>query len=291
MSSRASRRSRLRNRSQRQAFPTSPSAAASRWVSSHCWEIFEQLARPAWRSSSKPTAAISTIPRPTDLGAAAFRCVQISVDGAIGGDARACATRLELCRGDRGHRATDRARIARRSSCSCPTRLNVHEALGVYELAIRLGCEAFVTGPLMRIGRAAGRVGSDRLQRGAMGEHGRCAARARARSHRAARAFRIYPWDILTEMRLRLEQPQAMLLIVPNGKVKLLNALPFAPADLRYHSLAQAWDAYRRAWRSVEVARFIAACSADPGLLRHANETWPVVGTAESMRRSDLRAI
>ena len=37
-----------------------------------------------------------------------------------------------------------------------------------------------------------------------------------------------------------------MLLVVPNGKVKLLNALPFAPADLRRDSLAHAWQAYKR---------------------------------------------
>jgi hypothetical protein len=51
-----------------------------------------------------------------------------------------------------------------------------------------------------------------------------------------------------------------MLLVVPNGKVKLLNALPFAPADLRRDSLEQAWEAYREAWRSDEVRDFVAAC-------------------------------
>ena len=50
-------------------------------------------------------------------------------------------------------------------------------------------------------------------------------------------ALSIYPWDIVTEMETRLESPQAMLLVVPNGKVKLLNALPFSPADLRRDSL------------------------------------------------------
>jgi hypothetical protein len=65
-----------------------------------------------------------------------------------------------------------------------------------------------------------------------------------------------------------------MLLVVPNGKVKLLNALPFAPADLRRDSLEQAWNAYREAWRSSEVREFVEACRSDPGLLRHANETW-----------------
>jgi hypothetical protein len=67
-----------------------------------------------------------------------------------------------------------------------------------------------------------------------------------------------------------------MLLVVPNGKVKLLNALPFAPADLRYESLAQAWRAYKDAWRTAEVREFIARCRTEPRLLRHANETWPM---------------
>jgi len=59
-----------------------------------------------------------------------------------------------------------------------------------------------------------------------------------------------------------------------NGKVKLLNALPFAPADLRRDSIDRAWHAYRDAWRSPRVRDFIERCHRDPGLLRHANETW-----------------
>jgi hypothetical protein len=65
-----------------------------------------------------------------------------------------------------------------------------------------------------------------------------------------------------------------MLLVVPNGKIKLLNALPFAPADLRRDSLDRAWRAYCDAWSSPRVRDFIKRCSSDPGLLRHANETW-----------------
>jgi hypothetical protein len=80
-------------------------------------------------------------------------------------------------------------------------------------------------------------------------------------------------------MERRIENPQAMLLIVPNGKVKLLNALPFCPADLRRDSLAQAWEAYLQAWRSTEVREFVAGCRADLSRLRHANETWPIVTT------------
>ncbi len=86
----------------------------------------------------------------------------------------------------------------------------------------------------------------------------------------------VYPWDIVTEMETRLQSPQAMLLVVPNGRVKLLNALPFAVADLRRDSLAHAWRAYRDAWRAPEVRTFVTSCRTNPDLLQHANAIWPV---------------
>lgn len=153
-----------------------------------------------------------------------------------------------------------------------PTTHNIGEATAAYDLAVELGCSAFVTGPLMRIGRAAAAwdaiACTDEAWHSAV-----TSLREHARSDNAI-ALSIYPWDILTEMERRLESPQAMLLVVPNGKVKLLNALPFAPADLRRDSLEQAWQAYRDAWRSDEVREFVAACRRNPTLLGHANETW-----------------
>lgn len=154
-----------------------------------------------------------------------------------------------------------------------PTRWNCAEAGAAYDLAVELGCSAFVTGPLMRIGRAAAAwdaiACTDEEWQAAVAQLQRS-----AKSKEEAAALSIYPWDILTEMQQRLESPQAMLLVVPDGKVKLLNALPFTPADLRRDSLEHAWRAYREAWRSGEVREFIAACRRDPALLRHANETW-----------------
>jgi hypothetical protein len=143
-----------------------------------------------------------------------------------------------------------------------------------------LASAAFANGPIMRIGRAAAAwdeiaCSDEDWQRSAD------ALRDRAARTNATIALSIYPWDIVTEMERRLESPQAMLLVVPNGQVKLLNALPFAPADLRRESLAQAWDAYKDAWRTTEVREFIARCRTEPRLLRHANETWPM-GNATS---------
>jgi hypothetical protein len=76
-----------------------------------------------------------------------------------------------------------------------------------------------------------------------------------------------------------------MLLVVPNGRVKLLNALPFAPADLRRQSLADAWQAYRDAWRTDEVRAFAMRCRSEPALLLHANETWPMNRSAGALSR------
>ncbi len=156
-----------------------------------------------------------------------------------------------------------------------PNRFNIREIVAAYDLAVSLGCAVFVTGPMMRIGRAAAgwddvACNDDEWQRAT------AALKERATSHNAPIALSIYPWDIITEMERRLDSPQAMLLVVPNGKVKLLNALPFAPSDLRNETITQAWDAYRAAWRMPVVREFVSACRTDPGLLRHANETWPM---------------
>jgi hypothetical protein len=72
-----------------------------------------------------------------------------------------------------------------------------------------------------------------------------------------------------------------------DGKVKLLNAPPFAPADLRHESLAQARQAYCAARRATEVREFISKYQTDPGLLRHANETW---GMGMKQQQTMLRA-
>jgi MoaA/NifB/PqqE/SkfB family radical SAM enzyme len=243
---------------------------------SYCWELFELF-----------TAAGVSVKIETDgshiddiaadrLAALAVQCVQISVDGAT-------AATHERVRPGSSFAAAIAAieRLVARGRAPqlvfVPTRLNIHEIVAAYDLAASLGCSAFVTGPLMRIGRAAAAwdhiACSDKQWERAVD-----ALRERASSIAAPIALSIYPWDIVTEMERRLDNPQAMLLVVPNGKVKLLNALPFAPADLRHESLADAWQAYRDAWRATEVREFVTKCRTNPTLLRHANETWSIRG-------------
>jgi MoaA/NifB/PqqE/SkfB family radical SAM enzyme len=237
-----------------------------------CWDVFEVLARAGVLLKIETDGSRIDDAAADRLAGLDVQCVQISVDGAS-------AAIHERARPGSSFAAAIAAieRLVARGRAPqlvfVPTRFNIHDAVAAFDLAVALGCSAFVTGPLMRIGRAATdwqRIAcSDEQWRGAV-----VALRERATSMSAGIALSIYPWDIVTEMETRLEMPQAMLLVVPNGKVKLLNALPFAAADLRRDSLEDAWRSYRDAWRAPEVREFVARCRGNPALLRHANETW-----------------
>ena len=238
----------------------------------HCWEIFDVLAAAGVSLKIETDGTRIDDAAADRLAALAVQCVQISVDGANPG------THERVRPGGNFAAATGAIRrlVARGLAPQCvfvPTRFNLGEMQGVYDLAASLGCNAFVTGPLMRLGRAAERW-DDIACSEVEWKRAEAALRAHADRRPATMALSIYPWDIVTEIERRCESPQAMLLVVPNGKVKLLNALPFAPADLRRESLEEAWRAYRAAWRSAQVRDFASRCRAEPALLRHANETW-----------------
>jgi len=240
----------------------------------HCWDLLETLAAAGIALKIETDGSHIDDSAADRLSALGVECIQISVDGAT-------AATHERVRPGSSFAAAVAAieRLVARGTAPqfvfVPTRFNLHEIVAAFDLAATLGCGAFVTGPLMRIGRAA-----DAGQRIACADEewrdAVTALSARAASIGSGMALSIYPWDILTEIETRLERPQAMLLVVPNGKVKLLNALPFAPADLRRDSLEEAWHAYRNAWHAAEVRNFVAHCRSNPALLKHANETWPM---------------
>ena len=238
----------------------------------HSWELLDVLAAGGVALKIETDGSRIDDAAADRLARLGVQCIQVSVDGA------SAATHERVRPGSSFEAATSAIRrlVARGllpQLVFVPTRWNLPEMAATYDLAVDLGCSAFVTGPLMRIGRAAAdwesiacREDEWRAAVAALHEH--------ASRRGAVTPLSIYPWDILAEMDKRLVSPQAMLLVVPNGKVKLLNALPFAPADLRRDTLEEAWQAYQSAWRSPRVREFIGHCLKDPGLLRHANETW-----------------
>ena len=249
----------------------------------HCWEIFELLAAAGIALKLETDGSHIDDIAADRLKALDVECVQISVDGAT------AATHEKVRPGSSFISATGAIeRLVERGVAPqlvfVPNRFNITEMVAAYDLSVALGCSAFVTGPMMRIGRAAADWNRIACSEEEWQRHAD-SLRGHAQSVGASTELSIYPWDILTELECRLESPQAMLLVVPNGKVKLLNALPFSPADLRRDTLAEAWQAYRNAWREKEVRDFIGACRADPELLNHANETWEI-GPGSARRSS-----
>ena len=99
------------------------------------------------------------------------------------------------------------ARHRRRNGVFVPTRLNIHEIVPAYEMAVQHGCSAFVTGPLMRLGRAA--AAWDRLAcDDAAWDDAAMALRATRRgAGRRHSLLSIYPWDILTELERAARKP------------------------------------------------------------------------------------
>lgn len=149
-----------------------------------------------------------------------------------------------------------------------PTRLNIHEAEAVIERARSLGAFRFNTGKLMRIGTAARHWG--RLEPDAQAYGNLFAVLERqARIVEPPMELCHVPFEIGDGLARCLEDPPATLLVLPDGRVKVAAALPDVCADLRRQSLAEAWEAYRNAWRMEEVLADVRRAVIDD--TRHAN--------------------
>lgn len=152
-----------------------------------------------------------------------------------------------------------------------PTRLNVHEAEAVIERALALGAFRFNTGKLMRIGTAA-RLW-DRLEPTAeQYQTFRAMLQRKAEAPEDTMMELCYaPFSMEDGLRVGLEDPPATMLVLPNGWVKVVAALPYICADLRRKTLAEAWESYRSAWRDDTVATAIRRAIEDESCHAEAN--------------------
>ena len=151
-----------------------------------------------------------------------------------------------------------------------PTQFNIHEIGEIIELAYSLGVYGFYTGKTMRIGRAAKNWDVicpseeeyakffDILQE-------------KTEKYKGKMKIYYYPYDVIEELKYRLEKPSASLLVIPNGKVKLIGPLPFLCGDLKKKSLKDIWEDYKEAWRKPQVIEFTKKVIADPNLLAESN--------------------
>jgi MoaA/NifB/PqqE/SkfB family radical SAM enzyme len=144
-----------------------------------------------------------------------------------------------------------------------PTSFNIHEIDVALDLACELGAHSFYTGRTMYTGNAVKTwrhlaPSEEQYQTYFATLHRRAAElRGRMRVH-------FHEMGLLEELRYRLREPAALLIVLPNGLVKLINALPFVCGDLRRQSLKEVWANFQSAWRDPRVAQFVDDLARDP---------------------------
>ena len=152
-----------------------------------------------------------------------------------------------------------------------PTRFSVNEVGGVIDMVAGLGAKMFYTGRMMRVGRAAGNwkwLNPSEQQYEAFFE----TLQEKAKEYDGQMRIIYYPFTVMHELKFRLANPAASFVILPNGKIKMIAALPFLCADLKEHSLREAWERYKQGWKHPMIKEFIARIQEDETLLSQNNQ-------------------
>jgi len=198
------------------------------------------------------------------------KAVQVSLDGASAATFNRMRVRGNFDTTVEGLRNLRAAGVPVEINFS-PARFNAHEISAVVDLAYELGAYSFYTGRTMYTGNAV------KAWRHLELPDERYAAffdalRAKTEEYRGRMRVHFHEAGLLEELRYRLQHPAALLIVLPNGLVKLINALPFICGDFRRETLPEIWANFRRAWRDPRVAQFVDDLAADPGRTRTLHE-------------------
>ena len=138
-----------------------------------------------------------------------------------------------------------------------PAKFNIFEIGEAVDLAHRLGAYSFYTGNAVRTWSITAPAETD---------YPKFFETLHAKSKEYEGKMRVYfhEMGLLEELRYRIINPAALFIILPNGKVKLINALPFICGDLRTQKLGQVWANFQTAWKDPRVAQFIDKLAEDP---------------------------
>lgn len=204
------------------------------------------------------------------IGRLKFRSVQISLDGATP------STHEKLRLSGDWNKAVSACRFLIKAGVNTeivfvPTKFNIHEVGELIDFAYSLRVYGVYTGKIMRIGRAAKNwdilCPSDQEYKTFFE-----ALNKRVTQYDGKMKVYYYPYDVMEELKYRLEYPAASLLVLPNGKVKLIGPLPFVCGDLKMHSLLEVWQNYQKSWAEPRVIEFAKRVIADPKLLAESNK-------------------
>jgi MoaA/NifB/PqqE/SkfB family radical SAM enzyme len=194
------------------------------------------------------------------------KAVQVSLDGAAAASFNRMRVRGDFDRTVEGLRNLRDAAVPVEINFS-PARFNMNEIGAVVDLAYDLGAYSFYTGRTMYTGNA---VKAWRHLQVEDRDYERFfdVLRAKVDEYRGRMRVYFHEAGLLEELRFRLKHPAALIIVLPNGLVKLINALPFVCGDFRRQTLPEIWANFRRAWRDPRVAEFVDELAADPGRTR-----------------------
>jgi MoaA/NifB/PqqE/SkfB family radical SAM enzyme len=190
------------------------------------------------------------------------KAVQVSLDGASRATFNRMRVRGDFDRAIAGIRTLHASGVPIEINYS-PTRFNVHEIGAAVDLACELGAYSFYTGRTMYTGNAVKtwhRLAPSEEQYETYFE----VLRAKTDEYRGRMRVYFHELGLLEELRYRLHHPAALLIVLPNGLVKLINALPFVCGDLRRQRLEDVWVNFQRAWQDPRVAQFVEDLASDP---------------------------
>jgi MoaA/NifB/PqqE/SkfB family radical SAM enzyme len=204
-----------------------------------------------------------TIQKCERLKSLGVKAVQVSLDGASRETFNRMRVRGDFDRAIEGIRNLRAAEVPVEINYS-PTLFNIHEIGLAVDLAHELGAYSFYTGRTMYTGNAVKtwhRLAPSEEQYAAFFT----SLHAKADEYRGRMRVYFHEMGLLEELRYRLHHPAALLIVLPNGLVKLINALPFVCGDLRRQSLREIWSHFQHAWADPRVSQFVEDLAADPG--------------------------
>ncbi|QJR15614.1 radical SAM protein [Usitatibacter palustris] len=194
-----------------------------------------------------------------DLG---VKAVQVSLDGASSATFGRMRVLGQFDRTVSGIRNLAAAGVPIEVNFS-PASFNIHEAERIVDFAFELGAASFYSGRTMFTGNAVKAWRHLSVTDDQYAEYFQTLAVKRL-EYRGRMQVNYHEAGLLEELRYRLEHPAALLIVLPNGLVKLINALPFICGDLRKESLAEVWANFRRAWHDPRVVSFVDELAVDP---------------------------
>lgn len=216
-------------------------------IQSWFWDVAEQLGRAGVFLKIETNGQTLSAQDCARLAKLPIRSVQISLDGATQAVYGKMRPGGSLEKAVRACRLVVEAGLPLEVTFA-PTRLNLHEAQAVIDLAVSLRAFRFNTGRLMKLGTAAKLW--ERLEPSEKDYAGFYSMLCRKEEELKGRLELLFrPFSVQEELAARKSEPSGTLLIAPSGRVQLTGPLKRFVADLRTQTLSEAWNAYRAACR------------------------------------------